>query len=63
MIFDTHQIKRDEDTGEYELMCFYGHGIDGQHIFIEDSMQDIRKLVKQIKPCDCTECKSNIGTN
>jgi len=52
-----YKIERDRNTGEYELVCVPGYGIDGQHFFIEDTMVAIRRVAKDVTTCDCFDCK------
>jgi len=52
-----YKIERDRNTGEYELVCLPGYGIDGQHVFIEDTMSAIFRIAKDISACDCSDCR------
>lgn len=56
----TYTIER-EPSGEYELICKPGFGIDGQHMFIEDTRRDALRLAKDIKPCNCADCQRQLA--
>ena len=57
----TYWIQREELTGDYELICKPGFGIDGQHYFIEDTFYAARKLAKEVAPCDCSDCINQLS--
>ncbi len=57
------EIEQCRDLGRVTYMVHLKDGwrLDDAHTFGEDTMRDIRRTMKDVKPCDCEFCREANG--